>query len=362
MAGSGQAEILVIPALKTKITYYNHWNGTTNSVPGARMDLYTSGNAFRGTIYADSKGYANWGTIDAGYYYIKATAADGAGITLQYSSGQTWIFQSPTFYYNEVSSYTYTYAIPTTNDQDHIWSTFEYVVWEKNWFMNHVPDWYPSGITIFTPSTGWAWYQNVFRIEMYITTDSLSSADYMNPANSMHEYAHHLMYWGRGGMPLISGPNPHYPDSEAQPGSGHNWQFSYIEGWAEFMPCAVTNDPTMTKGWGSLEDAIYADGPWGHGNSGDWDGWDVEGANAAIWWDLLDGTNTNDHPQRPGFLFGDLLQKPFSVTWDIVAVHRPSDMWGFYGQFVSHFPGSESTQFYYICYNSLADRNNNYDT
>lgn len=141
----------------------------------------------------------------------------------------------------------------------------------------------------------------------------------------MHEYGHCINFLARGGsFPHSGRQNPmHYLDTE----SDFGWALR--EGWAAFFACAVDNDPLFTEGYGSLESTVYADGPYGHGDYGDWDGAIVEGAIAQVFWDIFDGANANDYPAWD-FAYGDYVSNSFDQLWNIFLNYSPDsihDVW-----------------------------------
>jgi hypothetical protein len=140
----------------------------------------------------------------------------------------------------------------------------------------------------------------------------------------LHEYGHCINYEARGGsFPPSGRQDPeHYPDTEADGG----WAFR--EGWAEFFECAVDNDPRITYGvpYGSLETTVYADGPFGHGDYGDWDGDIVEGAVAQVFWDIFDGVNPNDCPSWDKIRYGDYISNRLDKLWDIFLNDDPDNI------------------------------------
>lgn len=142
----------------------------------------------------------------------------------------------------------------------------------------------------------------------------------------LHEYGHCINYAARGqSWPPSERQDPeHYPDTETDEG----WAFR--EGWAEFFSCAVDNDPEASYGgrFGSLETTVCGDGPYGHGDYGDWDGDIVEGAVAQIFWDILDGVDHNDYPAWDD-AYGDYISD-FGRLWGIFLHYYPSsiqDIW-----------------------------------
>ena len=135
----------------------------------------------------------------------------------------------------------------------------------------------------------------------------------------LHEYGHCINYAARGESfpPSNYEENEHYLDTEA------DWGWAFREGWAEFFTCAVDNNP-------SLETTTYADGPFGHGDYGDWDGDRVEGAVAQVFWDIFDGEKSYDYPAWDLDRYGDYISNEFDKLWTIFLNHDPNNIHSFW--------------------------------
>ncbi|NIU81026.1 hypothetical protein GWN63_02100, partial [Candidatus Bathyarchaeota archaeon] len=87
-------------------------------------------------------------------------------------------------------------------------------------------------------------------------------------------YAHHVMYTLYGYLP------PTLPEHYINETSDAST--AWVEGWADFFPLAVQNDPVLT-GW-NLETPHWCSSGWD-------DGGEVEGRVAGALWDIFDSIN-----------------------------------------------------------------------
>lgn len=114
-----------------------------------------------------------------------------------------------------------------------------------------------------------------------------------------HEYSHNIMYNIYGNyMPPNPNCNPHgIPGASSQ---GCAW----TEGWAEFVPAVVNNDPTFywpDGGSLGLEYPTWGTFGWNNGDT-------VEGRVAGALWDMYDSNNDGDDIYSEGL---------FSTFWDV---------------------------------------------
>lgn len=143
----------------------------------------------------------------------------------------------------------------------------------------------------------------------------------------LHEYGHCIQHVLRGPLGPAGGSD-HWFDSEITP-----WQ-AFREGWADFFAQAVDNSTAMWGGkyhCGSIEMTVYADGPFGNGDYGDWDGDVVEGAIAQVLWDIFDGVSPSDYP-RWDEAYGDYVSNGFDQLWHILKVHKADNITYFWEQ------------------------------
>jgi hypothetical protein len=211
----------------------------------------------------------------------------------------------------------------------------------------------------------------------FIDIPSANEADLFSKTAPLHEWAHVVHYWAMGGNAPsgYDGARSHGLWTEAVTGSGRNWEFAYVEGWAIFLPCAVWGTTSnMYPGYGDLEyggdsalvetysdgtGKVYADCTRSGGNTGDWDGWDCEGAVAACFWDIFDGTSLTDRPSWSPTSYRDGQGPWFSCVWHVFKDHQPGNMYGMYGQLNTDFT-LPNYWWYNTFYNARMNYNNPY--
>jgi hypothetical protein len=106
-----------------------------------------------------------------------------------------------------------------------------------------------------------------------------------------HEYGHNIMYTVYGNwMPTTYCPSPHYVQLSS------HVNCAWTEGWANFLPLAVNNEPVYYWASGSslnLENPTWGTSGWDEGD-------DVEGRVAGALWDILDTNNEGDDQYSDG--------------------------------------------------------------
>lgn len=142
----------------------------------------------------------------------------------------------------------------------------------------------------------------------------LAGVDPLSPLGvvAKHEYSHNIMYNIYGNyMPPNPNCNPHtIPGSTSQ---GCAW----TEGWAEFIPAAVNNDPTFYWPSGSslnLELPTWGSFGWNNGDT-------VEGRVAGALWDIYDAQNDGDDIYYDG-TFTNLWEVSYNANDNVM-----SDFW-----------------------------------
>jgi Dockerin type I domain len=304
--------------------YYLDENSHPEPARFARVELWKyngSSDALLATTFVQSNGYYEFPAVDNSgllNVYVKLFCH-----SLQYEIvrvldsdyvdfwSQTEVYFNVTYGYLDLGSWT------VEGDQRECWRIYDDIVDGYFWLLN---------------KTGWS-RSEVDAIITNTFGGSMSFGDGMliYPGDGwirgtvLHEYGHCINYAARGGSfpPSRYTENEHYPDTEADEG----WAF--CEGWAEFFPCAVDNNPLLIYGsyYGSLETTTYADGPFGHGDYGDWDGAFVEGAVAQVLWDIYDGVNPDDYPSWDGIAYGDYVSNQFGKFWYIFLNHAPNNIY-----------------------------------
>ncbi len=358
--------------------YYDPYYNQDKYIKGARCILM-QGDSWLQNKPTNSNGQVSF-TMAPGTYRLQIRCDDETLVKVRTGdwfgdATYRWILGPYSFTYSQsVPAFVLKAASGYVNTD--VWCVYTNIRDESDWVAartsgfraGHVSCYYPRGVISYR------WGFGSYYIDLGTEYSRLKERHMAH-----HEYAHHLMYWGRGqNMPGFNNVSPHYPDTEAHAGSGTNWGFSFFEGWAGFMECAVDNDvrgigrSTLgSYGWGDVEyggdvdgtgwggtypdgrGMVFADNPWNHGgNYGDWDGWDVEGAFAAVLWDTMDGYSGSDHPYFTSH--GDQISGDFGKVWDVAVIHRPGNMVGYFNIWVEHW-GSDRNYLNYICLNARAD-------
>lgn len=133
-----------------------------------------------------------------------------------------------------------------------------------------------------------------------------------------HEYGHAVMYKLYGNrLPPGPGPNPPGPDhsitDESSPG------FALKEGWAQFFPGPIQNSADYRGLW-NMETDHFEDVE----DSDDMDGNIVEGAVAALLWDIADDSTARDDGS-PSVDDDEILYQ-FRYLWPILRDYQPEGM------------------------------------
>jgi len=307
--------------------YYKDGSGNIKPVRYATVKIWdedTFGDDLLATTYTDANGYysavidnndGEGGTQDV---YIEVYTETQAVIVKTTDNKVYVTYTSTTYDIPDGTWYAGSWLV--ADSQRGGFFIMDTVIDGYQWLDNQV-GWTRSQVTAYWPAAN--------ADDAYSTGDAFyigSNYQFSRPT-ILHEYAHCIHYEANGGsFPPGSGPSPHYMDSESSGG------FALTEGWAEFFPCAVDNTPDCPWG-GSLESTVYADGPFGHGDYGDWDGDIVEGAVANIFWDIFDGVSSSDHPSWSNY--GDYIDGQFSKLWNILLNYRPQDINEFWDYWIS---------------------------
>ncbi len=209
------------------------------------------------------------------------------------------------------------------------------------------------------------------RIDMYATPDAMidQNGNYHKVfygSTPYHEYAHHVMgqnyfFYGSGAICL--------PRSQQSP-TGHNAYaftdpgFALMEGWAEFMPCAVNNDVNycLSMRNGNITNIEYND--WaqcglGEANHGRSKGDVCEGVVASILWDIFDAGNADEAGCSMNRSFNDIIgtcrhilstKTPPNISlWQDWTL-QPEGMVEYYDSWCEAHAGSQTTELKQIYY------------
>ena len=147
----------------------------------------------------------------------------------------------------------------------------------------------------------------------------LTGTDPLSNTTVDHEYGHNVMYSKYGNwLPFNDCTSPHYIQLASGPHCG------WVEGWADFFPLAINNDPVYRwKDGGSLNLETPTWGTLPYWQNGD----QVEGRVAGTLWDILDNVNDRD----------DTYSDPNGIAdiWDILYNQKDSTFSYFWASWLS---------------------------
>jgi hypothetical protein len=214
------------------------------------------------------------------------------------------------FYYN------YGTLVPTSGNE--ALQAGDAVYAESQWQYDRVTWYRPTKVTIRWPRESWPHCHGDY---IDLPAKSTWAWDHVTV---QHEYAHSVMYTLYGNsFPPGSGPSPHYIFSESSLG------FAYVEGWAEFMQCAVDNDPNNLADWYGGHGGNIETNDWFNCiDTGDMDGYMVEGSVASILWDINDPTSTSDR---------DYMYWGFNEIFYVLKNDKPMHMSDFWFDWIIHW-------------------------
>ena len=309
------------------LTVYGYWyyrDGGSNQRPVR----YASVEIWDDDLLGDDL-LATTFTSSSGYYTATFDNVDGEGgtqdvyVRVMSDTGACLVRNSSNSYYASITTTTNDVPDGSFNKGGWYVASFQYpgfyimdmVIDEYQWVDIQV-SYTRSKVTAYWPSASAGDYYSTGN-ELYIGSTYQYARSYI-----LYAYAQCIHYAVRGSsFPSGTGPSPFYMDSETSVG------FALRHSWGAFLPSAVDNTATCFVG-GSLESTVYADSPYGHGDSGDWDGNIVVGAVANVLWDLFDGTSASDYP---GFSsWGDNMGGSFSNIWNVIrssSINSIDDFW-----------------------------------
>ena len=187
------------------------------------------------------------------------------------------------------------------------------VIDEHDWIYERT-SWERPAVAIAWPYSDWPQTTGYY---IYLPENH----EYWNHNVVYHEYAHCVQWTLYGNMwpPSSITDKTHYIYSEKDSG------FALMEGWAEFMQCAVDDDPDVLKGYyinehgGNIETNDF----YNCLDSGDIDGEIIEGSVASILWDIYDTGHAYDDSIDSQYakIFSIMGSSPddiraFLIKWD----------------------------------------------
>ena len=241
-----------------------------------------------------------------GFYVEIVPHSSACNVTNQsgdnhYSGYTTIFYPSPDDTIYDIGDW----MVPDYPDYRSAWRIYETIVndyydrgaWD--FLVNEGPGYTPPEVTVRFPADGT--YYSTGSHEIHVEFESHTRAlDVVQ-----HEYGHFVMhmvynlYW-----PITHCPSPHYINRFSHPNC------AWTEGWANFLPLAVQNEPNFE--WGDGNDINLEEPTWGTPNWDDGDG--VEGRVAGALHDIYDSTNDGYDTFTDGFL----------NIWDVV-YHQTDD-------------------------------------
>ena len=215
------------------------------------------------------------------------------------------------------------------------WQAIDATLTAQSWVNSQV-SWTRSQINIEWPSGDHPVYQWEYDDATGAITEQnmkLPNKDVMawDSVTVYHEYAHAIMLEAYGtnhyNLPQVLPAYPHSVILETNQGT------AFLEGWAEFLQCAVDNNPDNleyggynieTNDWYNIQD------------SGDLDGDIIEGAVASILWDIFDTADD------------DGVSKGFIPIWTALINNRPKEIHEFWDAWANDWGPTQSLwQLYY---------------
>jgi hypothetical protein len=171
-------------------------------------------------------------------------------------------------------------------------------VWRYVYFIDTVNT-YPGSIEC-------QWYVGSTDGTFYRHSDNMVHLKENDPTGTytvVHESGHSIFDLAYGGTwPTSDCPNPHYINLFS--GTTCGW----TEGWADFLPIPVFNDPVLS--WPSGGTVDFETPTWG--TSGWSNGLGVEGRVAGSLWDIMDSNNEADND-----FFTDNILDIWQTVWGV---------------------------------------------
>ena len=347
---------VALPQVQAATTLNNHWiysiDGGANYLwcRGAMVELWkssTSGGSYTHVQgqdgMLDDNGWITF-SVTGGYYYkVKIRLCDNENFMFKHPDdtyGYYW-WGSPKY----VPSGTTKWQNDTISNDQALWKCYDNLRAAHSWLW-HTTAWDCPFCTVYYPDP--CWFGPDMPHTMFANGDIHvpTSCYYLlsNATVMQHEYGHHIQFCAQGSFDAISGTHSISTETTCPKAFG--------EGWADFLPSAINNNPNM--GFGNIERSFnntdltpttwdsWANYPefLNHQDYStyNWDGYHVEGSVAEVLWDLFDGISASD--SRPGWHIpsgdrGDNIQDMFTrtnATWHIFLVDHVNTLEGLYNK------------------------------
>jgi len=274
------------------------------SVVDARVDIYDDETTYvvsLGSTYTDNDGYFTFGPIsnddgpgEGGLDIIVVVSAFSSAARVIDPSGIIYAAETPTFYNCSDGTFDIGNYFTPYSERGAWWILSGQFGLTRGWKYLHdtVGSTVPQ-VTIRWPFENWPHYHPGGEIHFPEWT-------YGWPDVMIHEYAHHVMYSVYGFLP----PSMTQHSINLRSNSTTAW----AEGWANFFPLAVFNDPIFHWSNGTHSVDIDLEAPTWY-TSG-WDNGDqVEGHVAGALWDIFDSAND-------GY---DTFSNGFTHIWNVLS-------------------------------------------
>lgn len=336
-----------LQSTSSNITVKGYWkyerpaSTTLAPIKSAKVKLILSGSPEKvlATGYTDSSGHYSLTTTNSAAgpkasrnLFTQVWGENGAAVLLDGSSPPLEYISNTPAKNAVADGATVDMGTYYIGNESENWQALDATLTEYNWIKGKV-NWTRPQVGVRWPVETWPHYHwnGTIDIPYKSVAAAQNSGMVWNDATIYHEYGHAVMYSAYGNtMPPGTGPSPHYIMSESSEG------FALIEGWAEFMQCAVPNDPSqladlndrVTGTVGNIENNTW----WNFFDADAADGNVIEGSFASIMWDILDGTGES----------GDNLSMGFDELWNIMHNKRPGGITSFWNYWVAAYPTTKT--------------------
>jgi len=246
--------------------------------------------------------------------YVKVYSNGGAA-NCKTGDDKWYVVTLPKCGDNVPDNFYYDYGILVPGSYNEAWQAIDACLSERDWIAARVGWQRPSKVTVRWPFEDWP---HCPGDELHMPSKATASWDHVTV---YHEYAHAVMWtvYGNSWPPGVV--------------FGDHWVWmedvlpdAWSEGWAEFMQCAVDNNPGNLMSDGAN---IETNDWYNWQDTGDMDGAHVEGETASILWDIFDPKDwAGDN---------DYLDMGFDEIF-IVLCARPGDIYGFWSEWVARWP------------------------